>query len=154
MNELISAVRKNSDIDGLRRVFTNFPPDLNAYFTALIYERIPRSKSNISDTASALKLAMVIHADARRPNSYGYPRSVVNFWLLQNGDLIEGMPWYDMDVRPYSTVECEHMVETTKRALRNVQRFPGCCARRREPNTIVCRRGVSSSICLRFLEQP
>lgn len=116
VNELINAVRKNSDIDALRRVFEEFPPDLNAYLTALIY-RIPKGRSNISDTASALKLAMVTHTDARYPYDFASRRCVVNFWLLQNKMLTEEIAWYDFDERPYSAPDCEKMVGMTRQFL-------------------------------------
>lgn len=114
--ELVSAIRKNGDIDRLRRVFEEFPPDLNSYFSTLIYQRIHKGESNVSDTASALKLAMVIRRNGL-DRTFDNSRSVVNFWLLQNGDLAEGMSWHVFDLEPYSTLDCERMVETTRRFL-------------------------------------
>lgn len=117
-NELVRAICKNSNLKGLRRVFEESPPDLNAYLTTQIYQRIPKGKSNVSGTASALKLAMVIHRNDERPSVFfDNPQSVVNFWLLQNGYLTEEMSWYNMGVRLFSMPEREQMAQATKRFL-------------------------------------
>ncbi|KAM0723523.1 hypothetical protein Q7P37_000510 [Cladosporium fusiforme] len=93
-NGLISEIRKGSSLETLSHV--------------LKYDRIPKARSNVQDTASALKLAMSIQNDGAST------ASLFLFWLLRNGHLVEGMSWRDIEARTYSQLESEQMAETTK----------------------------------------
>lgn len=118
INDLAGQIRKGSDLKKLRQTLKDFPPDLDAYFGKLIYERIPKFGSNESDTASALKLAMVSRNRLKqRHMPLNFHKSLINFWLLKTGNLAEGMSWKDIGSRTYSELEDARMSKATIRYL-------------------------------------
>jgi hypothetical protein len=93
-------IRKGSTVERLSQIISDFPSDLDGYFHRLIFDRIGRSRRNVEDTATALKLALVIYASDQKcgtafPRSHPFADSYMNFWLLSNGHLRSGFSWMD-----------------------------------------------------------
>ena len=100
VNALCSEIRKGCPIEQLSLILSDFPTDLDDYFRDLIFGRIGNTRPNVSKTAAALKLAMVIQDGkdysmnsnvGRMPISDDY----LNFWLLSIGHLKPGFSWTD-----------------------------------------------------------
>lgn len=128
-NELVCQIRKNSDVKVLRRLVRKLPLVLEAYFHTLIYDRIPKHASNLSETASVLKLALIMHDkvsefECQRAGrtlevvvsgmELLRPKSICNYWLLQMVYLDEGRTRTDLTPTVYSTLEAVQMVTETR----------------------------------------
>lgn len=113
---LSSEMRKGCDFDRLTAVLADFPVGLDDYFHRLIFDRITRTKRNISDTAAALMLAMKI-SDHREHRLYRlilpHHDSFLNFWLLRSGRLEPGFSWTDHEDTWYTSEAVRRMVEQT-----------------------------------------
>lgn len=140
MRVLVPEIRKGSDTARLISILQTFPPTLDGFFRELIYERIPVSGPNVLDTASALRLAVVLQTSSlprttsvsdRVPDSQGrnsvpyhlspysntLPKSVVNFWLLAKAFLKENMSWRHQEQTLISKCAADEMVFQVKRFL-------------------------------------
>lgn len=114
-----SELRKGGDVERLSSVASEVPTDLDIYFEKLIFECIPKTRSNQSDTAATLKLAVEIKGRERNDRSYvPHSKSFVNFWLLINGSLVKDFSWRKIcDNKPYSRADARRMVQRTSAFL-------------------------------------
>ena len=119
VNALCSEIRTGCPVDQLRLTASEFPTDLDDYFQNLIFGRIGTTRANVSRTAAALKLAMVIQDDKERPTDNYVPISqdYLNFWFLSIGHLKPGFSWTDeLDPR-YSAFDVEKKLRQTRAFL-------------------------------------
>lgn len=106
---------------GMQRTYQNvasLPSDLEKYFMNLICETIDHSSGNISDTASALKLASVLH----EPDSADYKHSetrctFIDFWLLSRGALTALMLFPEPDTARFGPWQTAVMLQQTRSFL-------------------------------------
>lgn len=117
---LSSEMRKDCDLEQLEGVLDEFPLGLDEYFQRLIFDRITKTRKNVSDTAAVLMLAMKILESAERGHyspKTPYPNSFLNFWLLRSGRLGPGFSWSDHDDTRYTPEEAQRMVMQTNEFL-------------------------------------
>jgi hypothetical protein len=103
-----SELRKGCGFQQLQEVQKGFPIGLDEYFQKFVFDRITRTRQNISDTAAALMLALKI-AGRGAPRRYSF----FNFWLLATGKLTAGFSWTNHDGSHYSCEDIERMVRLT-----------------------------------------
>lgn len=116
MEALSSEMRKDCDFEQLEEVLDEFPLGLDEYFQRLIFDRITKTRKNISDTAAALMLAMQIleyHERGYRFSEIPYSDSFLNFWLLRSGYLGPGFSWTDHEDTQYTPDDAQRMVVQT-----------------------------------------
>ena len=123
VNALCSEIRTGCPIEQLHLAVSDFPTDLDEYFQKLIFDRIGTTRSNVSKTAAALKLVMVIETHKDNPgcvNNMTIMEDYLNFWLLSIGHLKPGFSWADrMDPR-YPASDPETRVRQTKGLLEEI----------------------------------
>lgn len=112
---LLSEMRKGCDREQLTKVLAEFPVSLDEYFHLLVFDRIPKTRQNISDTAAALTLAMKIaNSKSSEDRHDGSSESFLNFWFLKIGILKPNFSWVDSGDDWYSPEDAERMVNQTR----------------------------------------
>jgi hypothetical protein len=123
VNALCSEIRTGCSVDQLRLTISEFPTDLDDYFQHLIFNRIGTTRQNVTKTAAALKLAMIIHShkvkvDKVRPGcDVPMADDYLNFWLLSVGQLKPGFSWTDPSDPRYSALDARKKLSQTKAFL-------------------------------------
>lgn len=119
---LASELRKDTcdELKDLERVLDEFPVGLDEYFQNLIFDRITKTRRNVSDTAAALLLALkIVESTHIEHVAYGLPspHSFLNFWLLSRGYLEPGLSWTNLENKWYSPEDARRMVRQTTNFL-------------------------------------
>lgn len=94
---VVVELKKDRGSTNINQILEDMPYDLEEYFTELVCSRVNRSRSNVSDTASAFKLAMLLHGESMYMLEQS---SFVNFWLLSRGALDSAMKFPAQDTAP------------------------------------------------------
>lgn len=100
--------------------------ELDDYFSSFILKRIAQTKGNVSDTASALKLALRLVMNQKTTRAAGAcptalqaskQCSFLNYWLLSRGALGDEMRVAPEDTEPIDQEQADRMVEQTRAFL-------------------------------------
>jgi hypothetical protein len=123
VNALCSEIRTGCSIEQLRLATSQFPTDLDKYFQNLIFGRIGTTRPNVTKTAAALKLAMVLRSyeaklcETSRRACAPMSNDYLNFWLLSVGQLNSGFSWTDHFDPRYLAFDTDKKLHQTKAFL-------------------------------------
>lgn len=113
LRAMVVEIKKCRGVHRLRSIMHEHPSNLDEYFAKLIYNRIPVTRNNVSDTASALKLAMMIHqaGDSAPANINS---SFLPFWLLSCDALHTTVAYPSSDATDLDEDDIAIMLKQTK----------------------------------------
>lgn len=110
---LVIEIKNDRGMQRTYEIVTSLPSDLEEYFLELICQRIDRSSGNISDTASALKLASILH----RSDGDDFDCTFIDFWLLSRGALTALMTFPHPDTAWLDARQIAVMLQQTRSFL-------------------------------------
>lgn len=111
-------IKKDRDLRRLYQITESLPSDLEQYFMELICQRIDRSNGNVSDTASALKLASMLHDTNRADQEPFEDRyTFIDFWLLSRGALTALMTFPEASTARFCARQIAIMLHQTRSFL-------------------------------------
>ncbi|KAM0713969.1 hypothetical protein Q7P37_010932 [Cladosporium fusiforme] len=118
--DLQNQIRKGKSLEDLNETLESTPRELIPYIQRYIYDRIHKSSGNECDTASALKLALLL---SQSPENRLRGRSnlspmAIHYWLLRRGSLASGkLEPSEFKTDRYTHEEERHRLEQVKSFL-------------------------------------
>ena len=113
LREMEVEIRKRRGLQNLRNILEDFPLGLDEYFAKFVYERISKASGNISDTASVLKLASLLH----EAKGSMWTASFIPFWLLSNGAYCSSTNYPTSETAKLGEGDVETMLSQTRAFL-------------------------------------